>query len=221
MTFKCDPCFYTSFPRRIENQNRCVQSDVHHYCAFPGCNYRTNVEGNWKIHQRQHETKTEVHRPFPCESHKCEYRASHEYLLQLHVSNKHTPGRSRNFKCPICPAKFYTAASLKAHIPGHTQEKSFKCSTCTFRTHGRSFLLNLVKFVHEKVNKRRWCHVKGCNYSATIPGCDFRRRRNSEVEKYKKLHKSSEHKFKCLHCPPVLSGHVLLALSSVFGSRVQ
>ena len=160
---------HSAFQVSYQNVRR-VHSEAkqYHYCPLLGCNYKTNVPENLKRHQRTlHETIHEVRRPFPCKFDNCEYRASHKYLLQLHMCHKHAPDRSRNFECPMCPAKFYTASRMNAHITSHTREKSFKCSVCRFQTHQQSLLKAHIISVHDK-GKKFYCPIKNCAYNATV-----------------------------------------------------
>ena len=166
MCIQCSQCTYRA-PNKYElrhHQNRVHNNRKPWKCSFPACAHRTKCKKDLKKHQQIHETDPELRKPYPCSVDKCNYRAARKYLLVYHIRSIHTPGRTREFQCPICPDNFYNFATLKDHIPTHTRELRFVCAHCDFKTHLRGSLRAHIRSTHATVKKFQ-CSVPGCNYS--------------------------------------------------------
>lgn len=147
-------------------------------CRIVGCGYKTDKKYSLKIHERTHEKVLALRKPYVCSYPNCEYRAGSQSTLTAHVKVKHGVGRNRNFQCPMCPSKFYSRKSLTFHIPIHTNERRFKCSTCKFATHCQAYLRRHVKNVHERQTK----------YSCSHPGCSFTTARTDSLKRHVQTH---------------------------------
>ena len=106
----------------------------------------------------------EERKRFPCTFESCDYRASKRYYLHSHTMSKHTPGRTRNFPCSLCPLRFYTDCDRRRHIATHVRERVFGCDKCTFSSHDRTCLTGHVRTQHERSIKFE-CTFPSCNYS--------------------------------------------------------
>ena len=133
-------------------------------CNFPGCTYTTKLNGNLKKHCVIHETCLEKRRRIPCPFENCNYRAAHNCKLQIHIGSRHTPGRTRNFHCSLCPSSFYTDYDRRRHISRHVKEKRFTCDACDFSSHDRQCVRRHVRAQHEKSVKFD-CKFSDCKLS--------------------------------------------------------
>ena len=180
--FTCDECSFAAPNRsRIRIHKLSVHSDVRPWkCTFPGCNFATKHKGNLKLklHFNTHESNPDVRKPFPCKFTSCEYRAAQKGALDLHLKAKHTPFRSKDFQCTLCPSRFYTKDALTGHISRHVKEIKFECDLCKFFSHDKVCLNRHLKTVHGK-GTRFQCAFPGCNYSAAY---------QSYVNQHKKTH---------------------------------
>ena len=78
---------------------------------------------------------------------------------------RHTPKRTRDFQCPMCPSRFFTKSTLTLHIPCHTREKVLQCRHCDHVAYSSAGLYNHVKHNHEKTVVVFKCSVPGCTFS--------------------------------------------------------
>ena len=107
MVLRCSKCSYSAQHKcRIDRHEETVHNEVKSMsCNFPGCSFKTKTTACLKAHQRVHETKLELRRPFPCDFPDCEYRADSQKTLRLHVNARHIPGKTRDFQCALCAAR--------------------------------------------------------------------------------------------------------------------
>ena len=168
MDLKCDKCPYSADTKgKLSNHRSRVHRELKPWiCKFPGCGYQTYYHSALKIHGRSHETKLELRKPYPCTFKGCEYRAAIKATLDDHILAAHTPGRPRDFQCPLCPSRCHTRFLLQSHLSCHTKEKRFKCHLCKFQTAHKGSLPVHIRRMHEEPTN--WsCSFPGCNYSAT------------------------------------------------------
>lgn len=190
MVVKCDECSFTArFPSEVKFHKFRTHSDVKPWpCKFPGCHYRGKTKSAVRIHQRTHETNPELKRPYECTRHNCNYRGMLERDVERHIRAHHTPGRTRKFKCPMCPSTFFTDTVLKTHIRRcHVREQVWHCSKCNFWTHCKENLVSHVKRIHEN-NSVRICSFPGCSHSTTS---EYR------LKKHEKIHDPRPAKIPC------------------------
>ena len=102
---------------------------------------------------------------YKCSFPGCDYRAALTNSLKTHVDVLHNPGRTRGFKCSMCPSKFYTQRVLEEHISRHVREMIFSCNYCDFKTVSRRSHGRHIRTVHEK-SARFECPFPGCSFSA-------------------------------------------------------
>lgn len=133
-------------------------------CTHPGCGYLTKANSELVRHNWKHETILQLKKPSPCTFENCDYRAMGTGSLKRHVWAAHTPGRTREFACPICPARFYWKSSMQVHIRSHTKERQYSCNQYKFRTHNRQYISHHTNSVHEGLKPYK-CTFSGCNFS--------------------------------------------------------
>ena len=167
MSAKCDQCPYTSCSSSdIRRQIIWTHSDQRPWkCLFQECALWFKTEYALIRHKRKHEASLELRRPHPCNHDNCNYRAGSTGSLKLHVWTKHTAGRTRDIKCPICPKIFCSQLSIKEHIRTHTREKQYGCDQCNFKTHCHRSISIHGKTVHEGTKDHK-CTFSGCSFSA-------------------------------------------------------
>ena len=149
---QCRKCFYTArFQSEIARHERTVHSEIKPIvCKFPDCSFKNKTTVCLKAHQqRTHEAKLELRKPFPCDFPNCEYRADSQRDLSRHVRARHTPGKTRDLQCPMCPSKFGSERAICSHNARHVKETRFNCVHCEFRTHDHGSLSTHVKLVHK------------------------------------------------------------------------
>jgi KRAB domain-containing zinc finger protein len=73
-------------------------------------------------------------RPFACDQ--CEMAFASKPALKFHKKSVH--GNIRDYKCDLCPKKFYERSHLVNHRRTHTGERPLACAQCdqTFITNG-------------------------------------------------------------------------------------
>ena len=227
MKAKCDQCDQCCFSSNIRANVKRHKLEVHRslktlMCNFPGCNYRTNRSERLKLHKRKHETSLELRRPFACAFENCDYRAAEKKTLGSHVHVNHTPERTRDFKCPLCPSRFYSKHRLRRHIPCHAPERHLKCSHCNHTTHNKFSLENHERTVHEK-STMYFCSLTTCKFrtvhrsdlkaherthnpeagrlfQCTFPDCAFRAAKKWNLKKHISGHYETE-RSQALSCP--------------------
>ena len=137
--------------------------------------------GHSKRHMNNPQAPRDLTRKHACTFNNCEYKAVTVSKLNVHMKNKHTPGRTRDFQCALCPARFYNIKNLRAHIQSHLREKQFKCSSCNFATHTQASLCAHRKYKHENSTRKVKCSFPGCNYSTADA---------STLKKHQKTHET-------------------------------
>ena len=189
MIVKCDACSYTT---RTNSAIRVHKFRVHSgpkpwRCEYPGCSRRFNDTSALKKHGVIHETVLELRRPFQCPVDECEFRSARKLDLKRHVTARHTPKRTRDFQCPMCPSRFFTKESLRLHLPRHTREEVFKCSQCDYGTHVNYDLNAHVKRVHKESG------ISKCPF----PGCTFSTIWKNSLRKHEETHNPHRPKIQC------------------------
>lgn len=87
---------------------------------------------------------------FLCEVCQKTFNSSHN--LKTHVKMTHLPEDLKKYFCEKCDKRFGTAFQLKQHQMTHvgSEERTFKCDTCSKMFPGRPHLLSHIRLVHEK-----------------------------------------------------------------------
>ena len=191
MVVKCNRCCWTSArgSYALAEHEFSAHSTLKRWsCAFPGCNHQTKTRQNLETHKRTHETRLELQKPFPCTIENCDYRAARKHKVENHILRKHTPGRTRDFQCPMCPSRYYSNSNLKDHVDRcHIKERRFACQQCKFKAHDRAYLRLHVKTVHEKSVK----------FNCSFPGCDFSTCHRTSFKLHGQKH---DPKVEAVHC---------------------
>ena len=224
---KCDLCSYqTSHLSHLKSHKLSVHSDRRPWnCTHPGSNYKFKLKRNLQRHLRLHESDPVLRKPFTCAFKHCNYRASQKCNLGAHVQNRHTPGRSRDFRCTLCSSRFYDEPALHAHIRNHLKEKIFECNYCNYKTHRSLYFRQHVGAVHEKTTFA--CSFAGCKFTpnfksnlyphlkrhnpdsvarrpfpCTFPACEFRAGNCHWLKEHIRTHHSLNHvkEFSCRLC---------------------
>ena len=166
MSAKCDQCSFTApYDYNIKSHKLWNHSDHKPFgCTYPGCSYRTKGKSALNVHKRIHETDMKLRKPYPCTFDNCEYRGAQQIALTSHLKAKHSPGRTKDMECPLCPSKFYRESYLKEHIQLHTKETEYTCIHCDFKTPLKRLLNDHLKNIHENSKK----------FACSFPGCNFR-----------------------------------------------
>ena len=159
-------------------------------CTFPGCGHKVKRKAYMDKHLEMHERKLKLPRPHLCPFENCEYSAALKATLTNHVRNKHTPGRTRDFQCPLCPSLFYEKANLQLHIGCHLKERRLKCNQCPFRTHDGQSLQ-----IHKRVQ-----HGRRVMLSCSFPGCNFSTAYYSALKLHGRIHELDPLKRRPLAC---------------------
>ena len=151
-------------------------------------NHKSNLKRQIATHEDAQKRKTHQYR---CEHDKYNFSATSQTNFRSHIEVHHTPGRTRNFECLLCPAKFYNQS---ARIVTHLNEKQFKCSLC--KSYDRSNLRVHIKAVHEKIThfgfQSKW---KGVDWQKVLVLCHpFQ-----NVPKFSEISESAS--FRCLPKP--------------------
>ena len=131
---KCDLChFQANKLSQVKSHMASIHSDLRPWkCTHLGCSCKFKLKGNLQRHLRVHVSDPVLRKPFACTIQDCDYRTSYKYKLNSHVQHRHTPGRSRDFPCTLCPSRFYSKCALTAHIRNHVREKVFECNICKY-----------------------------------------------------------------------------------------
>ena len=178
---KCDKCpFITIHRGSIINHRLTAHSSLKPLiCTI--CSFRTKTKQCLILHSKRHETALHLRKPYLCTFENCDYRATRNSSLKLHIKAKHTPSRTKDIQCPLCSEKFYQNVYLQAHIPTHLMETKFACKLCTFVTTKKSYLKCHIQGVHER-ERRFKCTIPGCNYKTDYDGSKRRhmRQHNSD-----------------------------------------
>ena len=162
---KCDQCpFQSNKITSLKTHKLLVHSDLRPWkCTHPGCSSKFKLKGNLKSPVKLHESHPLLRKPCACTFKDCDYRASCKSSLNSHVQHRHTPGRTRNFPCTLCPSRFYKKFNLSEHIGNHVKEKVFECNFCKYKTHARAYLGQHFRNFHEK-RAVVSCSFAGCYY---------------------------------------------------------
>ena len=157
MVVQCNTCSFTHhYKCRVRAHQNQVHSDLKPWkCSFPLCTLQTNCKRTLKKHQKVHETNPEVKKPYSCSVDGCNYRATEKHAIAGHIRTRHTPGRTKDSQCPLCPLKFYSLSELKVRIPRLTKEDKFACSKCNFKTLIKSSLERHVRWLHDQTKELR------------------------------------------------------------------
>ena len=228
MVVKCDLCPYTLRTNsEIKRHKLQAHSDIRPFkCSHPGCPFGAKTKMNLKIHQRTHETNLERRKPYPCPVKSCDYRATHLNSLNVHLEARHTPGRTKRFKCPLCPSQTYTRRGLDIHIQFHTAEKKYKCDSCDYRSHQKRIIVTHMESVHKKSVQFK-CEFPNCIFSSAYrtalkrhqeqrhesnplvqrplpccyPGCEYRAPVLTCLRRHEQCHNTQRTKeFQCALC---------------------
>ena len=167
MNFKCDECDFTA-PHQSQIKWHKIYRHSDHKpwaCNAPGCSFKTKTVRALNVHTQLHEVDVEKRKPYACTFDKCEYRGAQAASLRSHVRSRHTPGRTQDFQCSMCPSKYLSEGILKQHIPLHTKELKFTCKHCDFTTHHQKALARHVRTLHTKRVALK-CNFPGCTVTA-------------------------------------------------------
>ncbi|CAH0546320.1 unnamed protein product [Brassicogethes aeneus] len=72
-----------------------------------------------------------------------------EYQVKEEIE-KHIKTHEEIYNCKVCEEKFKTAYSYATHVIIHSDDKTFKCPSCTYTTLKRTGLLIHINYVHLK-----------------------------------------------------------------------
>ena len=89
-------------------------------CNVEGCNYRSKLTINLKVHIRIHSGV----KPFPCQFSGCGKRFAHPGTLKDHES---THSGQKPYPCPECGQQFRQTTQLKKHMWSHSGIKPYPC----------------------------------------------------------------------------------------------
>ena len=190
--FKCGHCDYKSNQRGTLNIHvkALHEKSIKLYCSFPECSYSTPWSSSLRLHSQTHEPDRDLRRRYSCNFQDCDYRAFNKTNLDLHVTRRHAPSRSKDINCPMCEKKFYEQQGMKVHIRlVHAKEKNHTCSTCGFK----AFNLCTLKLHRMAIHKEGPAREK--NFKCDL--CDFRTYKRTPLRLHKMTVHSEERRFKC------------------------
>ena len=149
-------------------------------CTLPGCSYKAKLKQELDSHFKSHKPEPELRKPYGCSVRGCHYSATTNSGLKSHVERRHTPGRSKDFLCVMCPSKYYSKTELNRHIKAtHVQEKIFQCHDCQYKSSFSTQLRKHVENVHEKY----------LTFTCSFFACKFRTHHQASLFKHlKKKH---------------------------------